>query len=275
MSTEIALKSAIRTAVLNYRNVNLNKFASKLVDSKLEYAIDSVDLNAILGNELIVRAQKRFTPLLNKSFSYEIDFNISLHRGTVTNKLKSTEFVVLDSSNVERTVTLEEVPQSFTGLSEIQITNPGFGYTSIPTVTITGDGNGATATAIVVNGKVESIEIENRGFDYSRAIVTISGGGGQDASAVAVVDNKTGTLRTVYFDSNAERKVVDPNVGTINYDTGQIKLTDIEIISVPSADGQVRIDAESQEGIIESVRNTIITVDEQDPNSITINLLPV
>lgn len=272
LSTAEALKASIRTAVLSYRNVNLNKFSSKIVDSKLEATIDAVDSNAMIGNEITVRAQKRFTPILNSTSSYTIDFSIPLHRGTTTNKLKSTEFSVLDTSSVERTVSIEEVPQSFTGVSSIQVTNPGFGYTSTPTVTITGDGSGATAEAIIVNGKIESIEIINRGFDYSRAIVSITGGGGQDATAVAVVDSKIGTLRTVYFDSNAERKIVDSNVGEINYETGEIQLNDIEILSVVASDGQIRIDVEVDEGIIQSVRNTIITIDETDPNSITVNL---
>jgi hypothetical protein len=46
-----------------------------------------------------------------------------------------------------RTVLFEEVPESFTGISEIQVTNAGSGYTESPTVTITGDGTGAVASS--------------------------------------------------------------------------------------------------------------------------------
>ena len=141
-----------------------------------------------------------------------------------------------------------------------------------PTVTITGDGTGATAEAVIVNGSIEKINIINRGIDYSRAIVTISGGGGSGAVATAIIDAKIGTLRTVYFDSNAQRQIVDSNVGEVNYDAGTITINDINITSVSSTDETVRLSIESEKGIIESVRNTIITIDETDPSSITVNL---
>lgn len=271
LSGSEALKNSVRNAIVSYRNKNLNKFASKLIDSKLEYEIDSVDFNAIVGNEVTIRAQKRITPTLNSKQTYILDFNVPLHRGGVSNKLKSTEFSVFDNTGTQRTVTIEEIPESYTGLSEIKVLDPGFNYSSVPTVTITGDGMGAKAVAIVENGKIKSIEITDRGYDYSRAVVTI-GGPGQGASAVAVLQNKVGTLRTVYFDNNAERKIVNPNIGTINYETGQVKITDLQVLSVSSADGLIRVDAETQEGIIESVRNTIITIDDLDPNSIQIDL---
>ena len=140
--TELALKQNIRNAVLAYRNANLNKFGARIADSKLETAIDNVDLNAINGNEISIRAQKRFQPTLNTTRSYEVKFNIPLHRGTISNKLTSTEFDVLDVTGVRRTVTLDELPQSYTGVTSISVTNPGTGYTTTPTVTITGDGTG-------------------------------------------------------------------------------------------------------------------------------------
>jgi hypothetical protein len=265
-----ALKSSIRNSILLYNNTNLNKFNSTLIVSRLQDDIDSSD-NSFLGNDVTLRVQKRFSPLLNKKASYAINFNVPLKRGTTFNKLTSTEFNVRDTTNTLRTVILEEVPQSFTGISEILVTNPGFNYVTPPTVTITGDGSGAEAIANIVNGKLESITITKRGFDYSRAIINISGGGGLDAEAVAVIDSKFGSLRLVYFDSNAERRIVNPNVGSINYDTGLIRLIDVNIESLPVSN-QVRITCESELGIIESVRNTILSIDEEDPSSIVVDL---
>jgi hypothetical protein len=59
----------------------------------------------------------------------------------------------------------------------ITITNPGSGYTSAPTVTISGNGTGATATANISGGMVTSVSITNPGSSYSTATVTFSGGG--------------------------------------------------------------------------------------------------
>jgi glutamyl-tRNA reductase len=152
------------------------------------------------------------------------------------------------------------------------VTNGGSGYSTTPLVTITGDGTGATAEAVVVNQKVQSIVITNRGLNYSRAIITISGGSGFGASAIAVLNTRFGDLRIVYFDTNAERKIVNSKAGTINYDAGLITLNDLQILSSASADGDISIDIESENGIISSQKNTIITIDLADPSSISTDL---
>jgi len=274
-STETILKEKIRTAILSYRNTYLNKFASKIINSKIEADIDSVDLNAIVGNKIITRVQKRFEPELNTRQSYTVNFNVPINRGTVTNKITSTEFDVIDSDGIRRTVFFDEVPQSFTGISNIEVTNPGSGYLSAPTVTITGDGTGATAQATIVNGAIQSISVTSRGIDYTRAIVTISGGNGFGGEASAIIDAATGTLRTIYYDSNAQRQIVNSLAGEINYNVGTVTIFDINMLSVSSPDNLIRLSFEAEEGIIESARNTIITIDESDPVAITVNLTKV
>ena len=274
-NTEAILKERIRNAIINYSNTFLNKFASKIIDSKLETAIYSVDTNAIIGNEIEIKVQKRFEPELNTPQSYNIKFNVPLHRGTVADRFSSTEFDIVDSDGIIRSVVFEEVPQSFTGISSVQVTNPGTGYTSTPTVTITGDGIGATAEAVIVNGTIQSISVTNRGIDYTRAIATISGGFGFGAEASVIIDAAVGSLRTIYYDTNAQRQIVDSSAGTINYNTGEVNIDDINILSVSSTDGLIRLTIEADEGIIESARNTIITVDETDPVSIVVNLTKV
>jgi hypothetical protein len=271
-SSETAIKQSIRNAVLTYRDRELNKFDTRFILSKMQDDIDETDLNAILGSETIVRVQKRFKPTIGESQAYTINFNVPLHRGTISNKLVSSEFGVNDSNGVRRNVTFEEIPQSFSGITSISITNPGVGYTTAPTVTITGDGTGATATATIVNGSIQSIDVSNRGIDYSRAIITITGGGGYGATATAVIDARTGVLRTIYYDTNAERQIVDSTAGTIDYDTGVITIDDINIRSIDTDDELIRLSIESEKGIIQSVRNTILTIDEEDPTSIVTTL---
>lgn len=271
-SSEIALKNAIRSSILTYNSTNLNKFSSKLVLSKLQDSIDSTDLNSIIGSKTKLRVQKRFKPTLNANKSYTILFNVKLNRGSLIDKVSSSQFTVNDFAGISRIVSIEEIQNSYTGVSAISMTNPGTGYTTEPTVTITGDGVGAMASATVVNGTIQSITITNRGIDYSRAIVTITGGNGYGAEATAEIDSRTGVLRTIYYDSLSQRQVVDSDVGTIDYDAGIITLTDIKINSVIETDGYIRISAESQSGIIESARNTIITIDAEDPTSIITTL---
>ena len=270
--SQAALKQAIRNAILSYKSRELDKFDSLFVLSKLQDDIDESNWEAFYGSETLVRVQKRFKPTLTQTKTYSVNFNVPLHRGTISNKMTSTEFGVNDSNGVARTVTLEEVPQSYSGISSISITNPGTGYTSAPTVTITGDGTGATAQAVIVNGAIQSITITNRGIDYTRAIVTISGGGGYGATGTAVIDARTGVLRTVYYDGNAERQIVNSNAGTIDYDNGIVTITDINIRSLSASDGLIRLSIESEKGIIQSIRNTIMTIDETDVTSIVTTL---
>ena len=112
----------------------------------------------------------------------------------------------------------------------------------------------------------------NRGIDYTRATVTITGGGGFGATASAVIDGRTGTIRTVYYDSFAQRQVVDENAGEIDYDAGIVKISNINIKGTQSVDGDVRISIESEKGIISTQKNTIITIDQDDPTSISTTL---
>jgi hypothetical protein len=270
--TDSQLKTAIKNAILNYKVTNLDKFGSQFILSKVQDAIDSVDTNSILGSSLSIRLQKRFIPVLNASTPYTISFNVPLRRGTIGNKLSSTIFTVADANGIDREVQFDEIPQSFSGVSSIQVTNPGAGFISQPTITIDGDGTGANASAVIVNGKIQSIEMVNRGIDYTRATVTITGGGGYGATASAVIDGRTGTIRTVYYDSFAQRQVVDENAGEIDYDTGVIKISNINIKGTQSVDGDIRVSIESEKGIISTEKSTIITIDQDDPTSISTTL---
>ena len=269
---EQTIKNNIKQAILLYKTTNLDKFNSTFIQSKLQEIIDATNGNSIVGSETNVRVQKRFQPKLNESASYRIEYNVPLFRGTTVNKLTSTPFTVNDITGVSRVAFFEETPQSFTGISEVQVTNSGAGYITEPTVTISGDGTGATARAIIVNGKIQRIDVVNRGVDYTRAIITISGGSGFGSEAVAVIDGRTGTLRTIYFDSLAQRQIINSNVGTIDYDNGIITINSINFLTVDSDDGLVRLTIQSDKGIIQSTRDTIVTIDADDPVSILTEL---
>lgn len=270
--TKENLALLVKNSVRLYNNTYLNKFGSIFASSKLQDAIDSTEPNAIVGSSALIRAQKRFLPVLNTKFNYVIDFSVGITQGTPTNRFVSTEFQVRDNLGVLRNVMIEEVPKSFTGVNSIEVINPGVYYSSEPTVTIVGDGIGATARAIVSQGKIQKIDIINPGIDYNRASITISGGGGFGAIAIPVIQNFIGTLRLVYFTSNSERVVVNSNIGEINYQTGKITLNDLNIISTSSRDGLIRITCGIQDTIIKSQRNAILTIDEE-PSSIVVNTI--
>lgn len=99
-------------------------------------------------------------------------------------------------------------------LQSIAVTAGGSGYTSAPTVTISGGGgSGALATATVSGGAVTKISVLYKGFGYTSApTVTISGGGGSGATATGAVSSGgvIGQLqlgRCTFKDSGGDGKI--------------------------------------------------------------------
>jgi len=84
--------------------------------------------------------------------------------------------------NVQNAATAGEI----VGLA---VTSGGTGYSGTPTVTITGDGDSAQATATISGGQVVKLEMTNRGSGYSFADVSFSTGA---ASARAILSTSGG-----------------------------------------------------------------------------------
>ena len=99
------------------------------------------------------------------------------------------------------------------GIGTVTITNGGSGYTSAPTVTFSGGDPSLNArgTAIVSGGAVTGVNVTYEGSNYvSAPTVTFSGGGGSGATATAQVD-----AVTVVSQGSADRGsgyVSDPTV---------------------------------------------------------------
>lgn len=80
----------------------------------------------------------------------------------------------------------------------IDLVYAGYAYTSVPIVTITGDGTGCTAVATLNStGSLANILVNSPGINYTKATVTITGGGVADGStnqaiAHAIISPKDG-----------------------------------------------------------------------------------
>ena len=88
--------------------------------------------------------------------------------------------------------TLESYTEQINGITVI---NGGSGYTYVPMVEIMGGGGqGATATAVIKDGKVDKINVDNPGSRYtSPPIITISGRNGSGATAITAITYKVVT----------------------------------------------------------------------------------
>lgn len=81
---------------------------------------------------------------------------------------------IITESNFVQTQSVVEQNAINGGIHSIKVTVPGQGYTSTTVLTVTGDGTGCTATAVVANGELTKIVVTNPGQNYSYATVSIT-----------------------------------------------------------------------------------------------------
>ncbi len=271
------IENIVKAAIEDYETFELNRFNSTFRKSKLQNRIE-VSEQSITGSDVRVFLQKRILLDTTITKKYDIVTNFPIKKGDFNNRISSyPQIKVFDSSGIERSVFFEEVPAAFTGVDGVEIVNPGINYTSIPTITIIGDGSGATAVARVAGGRITSIEVTNKGSNYTRATVSILGGDGSEASAVSRLESKFGKLRTYYTKPNGEKVIVNENAGNINYETGFIELLSLKTTGAIANDfydeNVLALNLPIDKEIITPLRNRIITVDQNDPIAVQIEVI--
>lgn len=272
------LQDLIVQTIQNYRNSDLHTFESVFRKSKLQTLIDQTE-NSITSSSIKVFLQKRVLFVLNTTQNYSMNFLTPLNHSEFPDQPYSYPGVfVNDLSGISRTVFYEVTPSSETGIDSVSVVTPGAGYTSIPVVTITGDGTGATATAHIINGQVVSVNITNSGVNYTRATVAITGGGsGSGATGTAILSDSLGVIRSFYYLSNGQKQILNSTVGTINFNTGAITFNSVLPIGVvPNVNYATNVftfSAQPEEDTIFPVRNQILDIDFNDSSSIIINMV--
>ena len=95
-------------------------------------------------------------------------------------------------------------------INNIQVISGGFNY-GVATVTIIGDGTGATAVASTVGGAVSKITMTNQGSNYTYADIVINGNGSA-ATARAIISPITGHGKDAYDELYAKTLMFYSNV---------------------------------------------------------------
>lgn len=274
--SENSIQALINAAISDFNDQYLITFNSVFYKSKLQESINNTD-QSILGSFVNIYLQERLTPQLGSSFGYTIKFNTPLARGSATQKLYTfPSFSVLDSTNIPRDCYIEEIPDFSSGISSIDLINPGYNYLVIPDIIITGDGSGAVAKANIVNGKVVNITILNPGINYTFAIANIQNGGGKGATCQVNLQNNFGNLRLYYYLSTGEKVILNNNIGTIDYQNGIITLSSINIKNVASnqfyGENIITFNICPENDIIYSQQNQILLQDTLDSSAIQLSL---
>jgi hypothetical protein len=276
--TSTALEQSVRLAISSFATSTLNTFNSTFSSSELTMDIQNVD-QSIITNEISVQLQKKFYPTLNVAKNYKFNYGSPIKKSNFLSGISSSPSYqyISDVYGTLTDVYLEEVASSTSGVESISIINPGFNYVYAPTVTVVGDGTGATAEAAIdTNGKLKSITVTNSGLNYTSAYVVITADSndtsGQGAVGVVNLSGRYGTLRSYYNNTTRGKTVINENAGTIDYQNGTLNLTDFNPSNVNNDLGQLSITVTPTSSIVSSSYNRIITIDPFDPNAVTVNI---
>jgi hypothetical protein len=267
------ISAVIRNAIISYKNADLDNFNSRFKLSKLLRYIDDSNIS-IAYSDAIATIEKRLVPQVGASRNYTLNFGVSLSREDTKYRIYSTPaFTKYDSEGALRKCFFEETPGTSSGIEAIEIIAAPTSYLSPPTISIVGDGFGANAYPIVVNGKITEVVIDNPGVNYTTATVTMYYQDEFDGTANfnVVLQGRYGVLRSFFFDDNNVKTVLNPEAGTIDYKEGKITLTQFDPFAIEDPLKILRIVAKPDTNSFESARSRIITIDEEDVSSITVN----
>jgi hypothetical protein len=281
--TSSQIQNNVKTAIYNLAANTLNTFQSTFMSYDFSTVINSVD-PSIITNEIELNLQKKFYPSLTTPSTYNLYFGAPLEKGIFQSGVTSSPaFQYRNPLNLSENIDgvyIEEVPSLAGGVESISIINKGFGYSTSnpPTVTILGDGTGATAAPVMnTDGTIKSITVLTKGQNYTSAIVNITPSAGdttgQLGAAIVTLEGQYGTLRTYYNNTKQVKTILNNNVGTIDYKSGLITLNNFNPIQVDNDLGQLTITAKPSTTIISSTYNRIITIDVFDPISVVVNVI--
>ena len=147
------------------------------------YTTSSPSFNSTVGKPTVLAVQAA-TPMFTNLSAPSITF------GTPTTTIAGTISVASSPASASATVIGGEV-------TAITLTNGGAGYTSIPNVTINGNGSGATATATLTGDVVTAITVTNPGTGYTTPPTVTIGLPYTPASATASVSGGAVTSITL------------------------------------------------------------------------------
>jgi hypothetical protein len=272
--SEDAIKTLVRNAIIAYRDSDLNDFNSKFKISKLLRAIDDCEVS-IGYSDASCTIQKKVVPQLATPRNYTFNFGMPLSREDPKFKIFSSPgFTQYDTQGNLRTCFIEETPGSSSGIEKISVLASTKVYESMPTIVISGDGVGATAYPVLVNGKITSVVVDNPGINYTSATAYLYYQDEFDSGTTfsVAVQNRYGILRSYYFDDNNVKTIMNPTAGTVDYLLGKVVLSQLNPVDILDISKALGITAKPTTNYFSSAKNRILTIDDTDLVSINIEV---
>lgn len=273
------IESLVRSSINNFANTELDMFNAYFRPSRLLRSIDNSD-TAILSSQVELKIEKRLEPILGSTKSYVIDFHTPLRRTPAgKNRIASTPwYSEYDEDYNLRQLYFEEIPLAFTGISSISINYGGMNLQEPPTLKIFGDGVGANAYPIVVNGKITSVIVDSIGSDYSTATAKAYDADDNEITSIALdvtIQNKYGKMRSYYYDTNNIKIITSENAGTIDYANGIVKINNFLPIDIGNDMKVLKFYAVPESTLFNSSKNSILTLDQEDQASVSVATIQV
>ena len=283
-----SVKSIVRDAIINYKDSDLDNFNGRFKISKLLRNIDDSE-SSIQYSDAVTLIEKRFIPQVGAARNYTIDFGTSISREDPSYRIYSTPaFRQYDSEAVLRKCFFEETEGTSSGVESIdivagttqssyEITTSMINSGTAPFITINGDGVGANAYPVIVNGKIKQVIVDKPGINYTTATALLYYQDKVDTTASFSVNiqGRYGVLRSYFFDNNNIKTTLNAEAGTIDYLLGKIVLNQFDPVSIEDPLKIFRIVAKPETNNFESARSRIITIDDQDINAINITVKSV
>ena len=183
------ISAKLTTTQLNYVGGNLNTYQ---VAEVLDMTIQG---RTYLNTNALIASSYNEIDRMGSNPSTLIEYSLSTTNANVSPLIDVRNAPSLISYNYRiRSQAGEDLTSSTsTGVvTQIVLLNAGSGYNVVPTVTIIGNGSGATATAVLGTTAVSTLTLTAGGAGYTSApTVSLTGGGGSGAAGSATLAGAT------------------------------------------------------------------------------------
>lgn len=214
---ESSSNNLIRTTLGNYDGGNLVTYNAGIPLGFVEY-----NPYVNIGQNSLIASSYNETAMMSGNTSAKVEINLTTQNPNVSPVINVNTKPLLHAHynriNQQSNETISST-NFLTSVESIIISNPGSGYLSAPTITIsaptTTGGIQATATATVSGGVITAITLTNVGSGYSsKPTVTVSGGSGSGAVLEAVMTEVpgTGSVKSIAVTAAGSGYTVDPVV---------------------------------------------------------------
>jgi hypothetical protein len=178
--------------VVRYEQTNLGLTPGSGLEFRIVNKKNEAEIAPIINADGQIEQIRVIKPGIGYTFAsviVEPDFDTTMAPGFEPASLL-LDFGVGNIESNQSTVEITSVPGA---IYAIDIKNAGLGYLEAPTITIQGDGIGATAEAVITEfGTLQKIVITNPGSGYTVATATLSGVATQPAELDVILPPKDG-----------------------------------------------------------------------------------